>query len=179
MNFRTFGPFPIALDEHGNIPQSMNEFWKSVNSSHTGLSEARGCYVFGINSSGSKRILPWYVGMTNRQSFEFECFKSHQRNHYSRAINHYRRARAHLYVIAQLAESGKFYRGTAGKAIMFLETYLIGFALYANEDLLNKRDTKLYRELVVPGFLNSKTGNPGKPATELRRTFYFDLAAEH
>lgn len=174
MIFKIYGPYPIKLDDYGNIPASLTEFWDTIEESHDGLSTARGCYVFGISSSGGKRIAPWYIGKTNRQTFDAECFKSHQRNHYSKAINYYQRARPHLYLIPQLTNSGRFSTAKVSNSIAFVETYLIGFGLWANEELLNKRDTKLYREIELPGFLNSKTGKPGKSSNELQRTFYFD-----
>lgn len=174
MKFKIFGPFAIELDTYGNIPNSMNAFWSAVESSHPGLSSARGCYLFGIRSSGGPRIVPWYIGKTNRQAFDPECFMPHQRNHYSRAVNFYERARPFLYLVAQMMAHGqKFYRGRAPHDIEFLETYLIGFGLRANEDLLNKRATKFYRETVLPGFLNSGAGHPGNPANDLRSTLKF------
>jgi hypothetical protein len=63
-------------------------------------------------------------------------------------------------------EYWNIYRGSSGPAINFLETYLIGLALRANKNLLNKSDTKLYREVVFPGFLNSFPGSPGGPAKD-------------
>jgi hypothetical protein len=152
----------------------MAGFWKAVASKHDGLSAARGCYLFGIGSSGGPRIVPWYIGKTNKQAFDLECFKPHQRNHYSRAINRYERARPCLFLIAQIMANGKkFYRGRAPGSIEFLETYLIGFGLRANKELLNKRDTKFYREVVMPGFLNSGQGHAGGPANDLRDALKF------
>jgi hypothetical protein len=76
--------------------------------------------------------------------------------------------------VAQFGEDGKrLYRGNSGPAIDFLETYLIGIAIGANEELLNKRDTKLYREVVFPGFLNSPSGNPAGGANRLKESLRF------
>ena len=174
MQFGTFGPFRIPLDEYDNVQNSLTEFWDSVDLEWPSLSGGRGCYVFGIATSGGARIEPWYVGKTNRQGFDPECFSPHQRNHYSRALNYYDRARPYLYIIPQFANNGeRLYRGKAGAAIDFLETYLIGLALRANKELLNQRDTKLYREVSLPGFLNSDPGNPGTGANRLRQSLRF------
>jgi hypothetical protein len=174
MQFGTFGPFAIPVDEWGNISTSLSNFWEGVEAEWLGLPNGRGCYVFGLSRSGGSRIEPWYVGKTNRQGFESECFKSHQLNHYSRARNRYERAKPYLYLVPQFTNNGKrLYRGNSGPAIDFLETYLIGIALRANSELLNKRDTKLYREVVLPGFLNSAVGNPGAGANKLRQSLRF------
>lgn len=173
MKFKVFGPFPIAFDDSGNIPRSLKSFWKEmVDKKHPGLSGAKGCYVFGIKTSGSDRTLPWYIGKTNNQTFMAECFKPHQRNHYSRAINEYRRAKPNLYLIASLTSSGQFSTKNSHQLITFVEEYLIGFGLWANKKLLNKRDTKLYREITIPGILNSEKGSIGTAATQLKRDFY-------
>lgn len=174
MQFGTVGPFEIPLDEWGNISVSLSDFWEEVELEWRGLAAGRGCYIFGIGSSGGSRIEPWYVGKTNHQGFVSECFNAHQRNHYSRALNRYTRAKPYLYLIPQFTNNGsRLYRGRSGPAIDFLETYLIGIALRANSDLLNKRDTKLYREVVLPGFLNSTQGNPGAAAVKLRQSLKF------
>lgn len=174
MQFGTFGPFEIPVDEWANISTSLSDFWDDVDYEWAGLRNGKGCYVFGLSRSGGSRIEPWHVGKTNRQGFESECFKSHQLNHYSRARSRYERSRPYLYLIPQFSSNGdRLYRGNSGPAITFLETYLIGIALRANPELLNKRDTKLYREVVFPGFLNSTAGNPGASVNKLHRTLRF------
>jgi hypothetical protein len=174
MQFGTFGPFEIPVDKWGNISTSLSDFWEAVEIEWAGLSDGRGCYVFGLSKSGGSRIEPWYVGKTNKQGFESECFKAHQLNHYGRALNRYHRAKPHIYLIPQFTNNGaRLYRGKAGAGIDFLETYLIGIALRANFDLLNKRDTKLYREVILSGLLNSTQGSPGAAAIKLRKSLSF------
>ena len=174
MRFGTFGPFDIPRDEYGNVSDSLSDFWEAVDSEWEALSSGRGCYVFGISPSGGSRVEPWYVGKTNKQGFDCECFTPHKLNHYSRALNRYNRGKPRLFLVAQFGDDGKrLYRGSSGPAIDFLETYLIGIAIGANEDLLNKRDTKLYREVVFPGFLNSPPGNPAGGANRLKESLRF------
>jgi hypothetical protein len=176
MQFGTFGPFEVPVDNWRNVSTTLSDLWESADLEWPGLRNGRGCYVFGLSKSGGSRVEPWYVGKTNKQDFESECFKAHQLNHYSRALNRYERAKPHLYLIPQFTSNGeRLYRGKAGLAIEFLETYLIGLALGANSDLMNKRDTKLYREVVLPGFLNPTPGHPGKGATKLRESLRFKL----
>ena len=170
--FAVYGPLSIDLDDDGNIPRSMRGFWASADELRSGLRGAKGCYVFGIRSSGGSRITPWYIGKTNNQTFEGECFKPHQRVHYGYALNKYVRKRPVMYLIPQLATGGKLYRGRAGRAIEFVEKYLIGFGLFANEDILNKKDTKLYNEVVVPGLLNSGKGKRSFATKSLCHTLY-------
>ena len=84
------------------------------------------------------------------------------------------RGRILVFLIPQFTNNGsRLYRGNSGPAIDFLETYLIGIALRANSELSNKRDTKLYREVMLPGFLNSTVGSPGKSANKLRNSLRF------
>lgn len=77
-----------------------------------------------------------------------------------------------LYLVARLTAQGRYYcrPSVSGyKDIDFLENYLIGAALAHNPDLLNKRGTKLLREICVPGILNSRQGNPGRAAVDVRQ----------
>ncbi|MEJ0062552.1 MAG: hypothetical protein WDO70_04975 [Alphaproteobacteria bacterium] len=173
MRFETFGPFPIELNEYGNLPRRMRSFWNDIEKGDEGLSHARGCYVFGIKSSGGPSIFPWYIGRTHLQGFRKECFGSHQRSLYLEAINRYDRAVPYLYIAAQITMQDRFYQGKSGASIAFLETYLISLGLQVNKNLLNKQSTKMYREVIMPGILNSSLGNPGRPAMELRQTFRF------
>jgi hypothetical protein len=76
-----------------------------------------------------------------------------------------------MYFVPRVTKGGRFYKGTSPKSIKFLETYLIGLGLRVNADLRNRRETKLYREMVVPGFLNSTPGDPGAPARSLKASF--------
>ena len=72
--------------------------------------------------------------------------------------------------IAKMTPSGRFATGNGnGHAdIAFLERMLIGIALEQNIDLLNKRNTKMLRDMVVPGILNSGPGAPRGPVSALR-----------
>jgi len=172
MHFKIGGPFEISLDDNCCIPDSLSEFWKRVDRRYDGLSQAKGCYVFAVKTSGRGGYYPWYVGKTNNQTFYNECFKPHQRVHYGKALNQYDKARAFLYLIPQMTKTGYFSKASSGQAIDFVETYLIGLGLRANRQLRNKKDTKLYREVILPGFLNSGRGKHGLAANELKKTFY-------
>jgi len=44
------------------------------------------------------------------------------------------------------------------KSSYLLENLLIGLGLTRNEDLLNKADTQILRDIIVPGFYNSPQG---------------------
>jgi hypothetical protein len=166
VKFRTFGDFPIALDNYGNIPDDLDVFWSKVDEAKPELRSAKGCYIFGIRTSGGPAVRPWYIGKTVN-SFESECFQPHKRALYGKALNFYERATPCLFLVSRLTERGAFYAGTSAISINFLERHLISLGLQANDDLLNKRDTKLYREVQLPGILNE--GYPDAPAKELRR----------
>jgi hypothetical protein len=163
MKFSTFGDFQINLDAYGNIPGDLSSFWSIVGAD---LRSAKGCYVFGIRTSGGASVYPWYVGKT-LNSFESECFQPHKRVLYGKALNYYKRKSPCLFLIARLTDGGSFYKGASAISINFLERHLISLGLQVNQDLLNKRDTKLYREVQVRGILNE--GYPDEPARELRR----------
>jgi hypothetical protein len=168
--FQTFGAFPIYLDGYGNIPDDLSAFWAQVEEEKNGLCAAKGCYVFGVKTSGGPSVLPWYVGKTTK-SFFGECFQPHKRVHYAKAISYYKRAIPHIFLISRLTKGGAFYKGGSSISINFLERHLISLGLQANYDLLNKKDTKLYREVQLHGVLNSEGGRRDKAAAELCHAF--------
>jgi len=170
MRFEVYGEFRISITPGRRIDRElMDAFWSEVNITTVGLSAAIGCYVFGVRPSGGQRITPWYVGKTMR-GFEFECFQSHKIIRYEDALHKYKRGRAMMFLIPKCTKTGEFATGGSSKPVDLLEKYLIGLALKTNPDLRNARDTKMYRELYVPGLVNAGQGNPGAGAQSLKRS---------
>lgn len=167
--YRTYGPFEIDLDDRNRLPDDMTNFWNSLNEEFSGLSGTKGIYIFGLSSSGGSTIYPWYVGKTNKQNFENECFKPHQRTHYCHSLAGYVRVKAYLYLIARHTENGAWSKSSAGEDISFLERFFIGAALKANAGLRNKKDTKIYAQLSLLGFFNS-SGRLDESTKRLRQT---------
>ena len=58
--------------------------------------------------------------------------------------------------------------GGEHRDIQFLETMLISTCLRRNVDLFNVRDTKLLREMTVPGLVNTPSGKAHASVTEFR-----------
>lgn len=161
MHFFPYGPLAIPKADNGLIAgdkKSLAEFWDRVNSElEEGLSEAVGCYIYSIRAG--RGILPWYVGLAEKRTFRKECFTSHKLNHYNQAIA----ARKGTPVITLIAKFtiGENYAKPSGNGhrdIQLLENMLIGTCIRRNGNLLNIRDTKLLREMVVPGLLNNPKG---------------------
>lgn len=173
IRFRIFGPFEIPEDEDGSIAKNTNSFWVKINKRRKNLSLARGVYVFGIRPSGTQKITPWYVGKTNRQNFQNECFKPHQQNIYHRALFK-RRKRTKgtpvLFLIPRMTPGKKFYSGNTSKMIDFVENYLIGFGVVANSDIQNRAGTRPYRKIILPGFFNHR-GRVGSSVKSLQAMF--------
>ena len=131
----------------------MEAFWdEEVDKSEPGLSGACGCYVISVHEK------VWYVGLAQKQDFVTECSTPHKM---LKLINAARMAKgdAALHFIAPTTPGGKFAKPSPTlKDIAELETMLIMHALKRNKHLLNKRETKFIRSVVVPGILNSRQG---------------------
>jgi hypothetical protein len=144
------------------------EFWKKVEEEDDGLPDACGCYLFALQHG--KNIVPWYVGKTEKRTFEHECFGPTQINYYNEIlIDHSGTPR--LFLLPKLTGSGaKFAKPTKNqhRDIDFLETMLIGMALDENKHLLNIKKTALLREMVVPGVINSPQSRPTFEVAALR-----------
>jgi hypothetical protein len=75
-----------------------------------------------------------------------------------------------LTLIAKCTPKGKLINPTGNehRDVQFLETMLISSCLGRNADLYNVRDTKLLREMVVPGLLNTPQGKVTGSVSEFR-----------
>jgi hypothetical protein len=161
MNFFPHTPIEIPRQTSGLIAadkESMSDFWSRVEVElEEGLSGGIGCYIFSIRAG--KGALPWYVGRAERQSLRKECFTSHKLVHYNNAIAA-RKGTPLLTLVAKYTPKGKIVNPTGNehRDIQFLETMLISNCLSRNACLYNARDTKMLREMVVPGLLNTPTG---------------------
>lgn len=167
MNFYPYPAIEIPKQKNGLIAAdrlSLQAFWRNVDSLFgESISTGVGCYIFSIRAG--KGSLPWYVGLAEKQSFKKECFSAHKINHYNNAIAS-RKGTALLTLIPRYTPNGKISRPNPSgyKDIQHLEKMLIGNCLTRNRDISNIRDTKLLREMVVPGLLNTPQG---KPASEI------------
>jgi hypothetical protein len=153
MKYEVFPPFALPRQNHGLFTRDAGEradFWDELDGFCPGLPGACGCYVISV------RNVVWYVGVAEKQSFRHECFSPHKVGKIDEAIS-IGRGNAMLHLLAKITPQGRFTRpGVNGhKDADFLEKMLIGIGLDRNQDLLNKSDTALLREIKVPGFLNS------------------------
>ena len=170
MKFFPHTPIEIPRQSGGLIAadkDSLSGFWSRVEETQEGLSSGIGCYIFSIRAG--KGALPWYVGMAGRQSFKKECFTSHKLVHYINAIAN-RKGTPLLTLVAKYTPKGKIINPTGNdhRDICFLETMLISNCLSRNPNLFNARDTKLYREMIVPGLLNTPKGKSVSSVLEFR-----------
>jgi len=75
-----------------------------------------------------------------------------------------------LTLIAKYTPGNKRVNPTGNKHrdIQFLETMLISKCVARNDELYNVRDTKLLREMQVPGLLNTPQGKLASSVSEFR-----------
>ncbi|MBI5968770.1 MAG: hypothetical protein HY882_13075 [Deltaproteobacteria bacterium] len=155
MRYGIYGPFEII--RNGNIVSrnrlDKKDFWSRVENKAVDLSYACGCYLLIINNK------VWYVGMAEKQSFRQECFGDHKIVQYDAALNEVRGV-PYLLMVAKLTPSGKYASPSENghRDIQLLEQLLIGSAIIRNPDLRNIKNTRLLRNMNVPGFLNSEQG---------------------
>jgi hypothetical protein len=156
MKYDAFGPFKVPRHKNGLFtrePSAKREFWDDLEGRHEGLPDACGCYLLSVRN----RV--WYVGVSEKQIFRTECFSTDKANKIDHMIAS---GRGHVYLLllARMTPNGRFAKPSKNgfKDAQKLELLLIGAALDRNENLLNKKDTKILREAVVPGFLNSPRG---------------------
>jgi hypothetical protein len=170
MKFYPYESVEIPKKANGLVnaeKEAMQDFWSEVNENEDNLDEGIGCYIFSIRAG--KGVLPWYVGLAEKQTFRKECFTSHKLNHYNDAIAK-RKGTPLLTLIAKHTPNGKLVRpsGVMHRDIQFLEAMLISNCVSRNSSLYNVRDTKLLREMVVPGLINTPQGKTTAAVTAFR-----------
>jgi len=168
--FEVHGPFEVPSSADQGVDQEgLKEFWRGVEQAVTGLPDAIGCYIAAVKRKGRSR--PIYVGKTVRAGFARECFTPHKREIFRFALDQTKGSLL-LFLLPKCTPGGRFCRSATGNTrdIDFLEAHLIGLSLSRNPDLLNRRDTRIFRELTVPGILNTGRGKPSSSVSALRRT---------
>jgi hypothetical protein len=171
MNFFPHTSIEIPRQQSGNVAadkESLSFFWMTVESQlEEGLSGAIGYYIFSIRSG--RGVLPWYVGLAEKQSFKKECFTSHKLVHYNDLLAA-RRGTPMMTFVSKYTPGGKLLNptGNTHRDIRFLERLLISNCLKRNPKVSNSRDTKLLREMSVPGLMNSAQGKEFSSVSEFR-----------
>ena len=90
MQFNVYGPFdlPRTKGKTGlvdNNTASKNAFWKDVvDTTVDGLSKACGVYVYCV--AAKRGTLPWYVGLTEKRTFDQEALATRQTKSYDLAL---------------------------------------------------------------------------------------------
>ncbi len=171
MRFDIRGEFAIDRQPPEHLHGIFNKsFWARVGAEDDCLPGACGCYVFALKNGTN--VLPWYVGKTEKATFQKECFQATKINYYNDVLLRHK-GQALLFLIPRLTAAGnKYSKPTSGKYrdVDFLETMLIGLAYERNRDLVNVKKTKFLREMVVPGVINTPPGSPSVAVTKLRKT---------
>ncbi len=173
--FENFGPFELPRNQLKSrvLHESLPEFWsKTVNSSplgRPGLSHAKGCYIFAMKAA--RGFKPWYVGQTNRQSFEKEACQDHKlAQKYNPVIERYKSGTPVIFLIARMTPTrGDFSTRVSAREAKWLESHLISLAMEANTNLTNKRDHPIWAQINVPGLVNDKSRNLSQTTEHLHR----------
>lgn len=169
ISFAPYGPFEVPVTDGVPDRTLLNEFWQEVEETKPGLGSAIGCYVFAVRAG--RGIRPWYVGKTDRTGFKAEVFQPHKLLLYGDVLRGRRRGTALLYYIARQTPSGRLMKkkATENKVISRLEEMMIGTSLLRNSNLANKKATKHFREMRVPGYMNESAGARSREAKQLAR----------
>ena len=153
--YETFGGFDVprktgATKKVLNFSSpALKGFWEVVENESPGLPEACGCYIFSIKAG--QGITPWYVGQS-KTGFRKECFQSHKRNHFHEVVNKHVKGTPILTFIARLTPNNKFKDTLDKPEADFIEQQLIQYALVKNPELINVKNTKLPKQIQIPGF---------------------------
>ena len=135
------------------------------------LLTAPGCYVFGVKST-AKRVVPWYVGKSERRSIFKEATNAAHLQLYNEILDEYDKGYPALIFLPQVTLAGKPSKVAKGEghkpAVDFLEDWLIAAALKSNPGLFNVKKTKMLNELWVRGLFNPTPGDSSLSSKALK-----------
>ncbi|WP_334543851.1 hypothetical protein [Rhizobium leguminosarum] len=172
MRYYLYGGFELPRDSGRVILGDSDQrqaFWDEVEYSQPGLGDACGCYVFGIRVGGG--IKPWYVGKAERQSFRRECLTIDKLSKYESAMKYVGKGTPLVYFYARTTKAKHLFSSPSTskhRDVAYLEKLLISYALQRNKNLINKMETKLLKEMIVPGMINSPPGSLSNAAKEMQ-----------
>ena len=181
MKFHVYGPFTLKPSKSTNLitNESLVSLIGDVEETEEGLSDACGCYVFGVKAS--KGIVPWYVGQANKTALVKEALNSTNREKYNSVMTKSdgptAMAKRHgtpiLFLLPNLTPQGRFAKKTSKsnglESINFLEEWLIASALQKNPEMINDKKTYFLRNICVTGLFNGERGKATKSSSELKR----------
>lgn len=173
MRFEVVGPFFIKTPRIIKVDHIKN--LKNVIDEDAAVAEllaGPGCYVFGIKSTGAKRLVPWYVGKAEKQSVFKEATNSAHLQIFNEILDGYEKGHPALIFLPKVTSTGrsaKVAKG-AGKtpAVDFLEDWLIAAALKSNPNLYNIKKTKMLKDLWVRGLFNPTSGDSSSASQALK-----------
>jgi hypothetical protein len=152
-DLKRFGSKKILTDETSNTLKPELDHW------HHGLSEACGCYVFGVRAG--KGVTPYYVGQACKTSILKEALNPSNVGKYNKVLSD-RAGTPVIFFIPMKTPAGKFRKrkkvGGGLAALDFLEEWLIGMAIQKNATLINNKKTFFLRNIRVTGFFNARQG---------------------
>jgi hypothetical protein len=168
MDFEIYGPFELPR-KNGiiDITKSVkSEFWGSIEETKNDLSMAEGCYVFGLKAS--KGIKPWYVGKTDKQSFKAECLTDNKLKIFNQVVTAHK-GKPVIFLLPSVTPKGKLISDAEynDDSITTVEGFLIRMAVEKNAELSNIKHVKKFKDICVPGILNSRPG----ALTKIQRAF--------
>ena len=173
MRFEVVGPFLIKTpriikaDHIRELKTTIDE-----NEAVSALLAAPGCYVFGIKSTGAKRVVPWYVGKAEKQSVFKEATNGAHLQLFNEILDDYKKGHPVLIFLPQVTETGRpatVAKGDGKKpAVDFLEDWLIAAALKSNSNLYNIKKTRMLNDLWVRGLFNPTPGDSSAASKALK-----------
>lgn len=174
MQFEVLGPYNLptkSIIKAADVTNMKSAIKSDPKASS--LLTACGCYVFGIRTSGSSRVQPWYIGKSENQPVLNEATNASHLQLYNEILDEFKKGQPVLYFLPMMTPSGYPRKPTKGAngmpSVEFLEDWLIATALKTNPYLWNIKKTKKLRDLYVRGLFNPKKGDLNTEAASLKK----------
>jgi hypothetical protein len=161
LKFDIVGPFEVKrYTTKGLITnESVAALKTAVEEDEVGLSNACGCYVFGIQAG--RGMTPYYAGQSLRRSIFKEAMNHANITKYNVVLASTKGTPV-LFLVPWLTNGGKLRKPSkkqgSSSVLNFVEDWLIATALRKNKNLINNKQTSFLRKVHITGAFNAKHG---------------------
>ena len=181
--FAAYGPYPVPVErgrrriDFESAKHSVMERFELDGTKRgvKGISNAIGCYVFGLSPSGTPKEWPCYVGQSAKQKLVDRIFQQADKPKlYNSIVSEYERARPFIYLLPLLTPAGRIARlGSNTKKIDEAEYLLIGMCLKTNPWLWNVKHRVGIESFSIDGTPEA-TRRESAASKKFRRMLNFD-----
>ncbi len=175
LKYEIYGPYEIPFGKIGNNPKvirpcDVENFWRNIESKDDDLKNKRGIYIYSLQKT--KLTIPWFIGSSSKsKKLGNQAFYRYRDMYAINQIFTETYGKQGNPMIHFLALRNKRSSGNIQSNIRFVKSVLFEYGVQINGEILSDdvNEMKMWRDLHVEGFVNSKKGQPRTSVKKLKQ----------